>query len=88
MSGERYTTNAGEPYDGAFGFCPPIMSVDEAAAALHVCATSIRRLCREGQLRAFKLGRSWRVPRGRNHPARYRPASSRCGIVPHRGAGR
>ena len=62
MSGERYTTNAGEPYDGAFGFCPPIMSVDEAAAALHVCATSIRRLCREGQLRAFKLGRSWRVP--------------------------
>ena len=63
MSGERYTTNAGEPYDGAFGFCPTIMSVDEAAAALHVCATSIRRLCREGQLRAFKLGRSWRVPR-------------------------
>lgn len=61
MSDEKRV--ASEPYDGAFGFCPPIMSVGEAAAALHVCSTSIRRLCRKGQLRAFKLGRSWRVPR-------------------------
>ena len=61
MSDEKRV--ASEPYGGAFGFCPPIMSVGEAAAALHVCSTSIRRLCRNGQLRAFKLGRSWRVPR-------------------------
>lgn len=50
-------------YDGAFPFCPLIMSVEEAAAALHVCPSSVRRLCRSGQLRALKLGRIWRVPR-------------------------
>ena len=42
----------------------PLMgTVEDASFALSIPATTIRSLCRSGQLGAIKVGRLWRIPR-------------------------
>jgi len=41
----------------------PIMTVDQVAAYLKLHPLTIRRLAREGEIPAFKVGRQWRVKR-------------------------
>lgn len=40
-----------------------ILTVQEVADYLRVSRTSIWRWCQEGRIRAFKLGRTWRIQR-------------------------
>ena len=41
----------------------PIMTVDEVAEYLNLHPLTVRRLAREKEIPAFKLGRQWRVKR-------------------------
>ena len=41
----------------------PIMSVEEVAAYLSLHPLTVRRLARDGEIPAFKVGRQWRVKR-------------------------
>ena len=41
----------------------PLMTIDEVAAYLNLHPLTVRRLAREGEIPAFKLGRQWRVKR-------------------------
>ena len=41
----------------------PIMTIDEVAAYLSLHPLTVRRLAREGEIPAFKVGRQWRVKR-------------------------
>jgi excisionase family DNA binding protein len=38
-----------------------VLSLAEAAAALGICGRSLKREVDHGRLRAFKIGRQWRV---------------------------
>lgn len=40
-----------------------LLTVKEAAEELRVSETSLRRLLASGELKAFKYGRTWRIPR-------------------------
>ena len=40
----------------------PLLTTEEAAKILSVCPSTIRRLCRRGELPAVKIGSTWRVP--------------------------
>lgn len=40
----------------------PLLTTEEAASVLSVCPTTIRRLCRTGELTAIKVGSMWRIP--------------------------
>lgn len=42
---------------------PNIGTPKDAGKALRVPESTIRQLCRDGQLRAFKLGTNWRIPK-------------------------
>lgn len=42
---------------------PPMMKASEAASIAGVSARTICRLCESGQIRAAKLGSSWRINR-------------------------
>ena len=41
----------------------PIMTVDEVAEYLHLHPLTVRRLARDGEIPAFKVGRQWRIKR-------------------------
>ena len=41
----------------------PIMTVDEVAEYLNLHPLTVRRLARDGEIPAFKVGRQWRVKR-------------------------
>jgi excisionase family DNA binding protein len=41
----------------------PIMTVDEVAEYLDLHPLTVRRLARDGEIPAFKVGRQWRVQR-------------------------
>ena len=41
----------------------PIMTIEEVAAYLGLHALTVRRLARDGEIPAFKVGRQWRVQR-------------------------
>lgn len=45
---------------------PGVMTVKEAAARWNLNEENVRRLCTTGQIKAFKLGCQWRVPRIEN----------------------
>lgn len=42
---------------------PDVLSAEEAAEALRVRENAIYRLLNEGKLKAFKNGRTWRMPK-------------------------
>ena len=42
---------------------PPVMTIDQVAEYLHLHPLTVRRLARDGQLPAIKIGRQWRVKR-------------------------
>jgi len=42
---------------------PNILTVNEIASYMRVSKTTICRWCSSGKLRAFRIGRSWRVQR-------------------------
>lgn len=39
-----------------------VLTVDEVASALRVLPKTIRKWCRDGELRAAKVGYEWRIP--------------------------
>lgn len=41
----------------------PIMTIDEVAEYLGLHPLTVRRLARDGEIPAFKVGRQWRVQR-------------------------
>ena len=41
----------------------PIMTIDEVAEYLHLHPLTVRRLARDGEIPAFKVGRQWRIKR-------------------------
>lgn len=41
----------------------PIMTIEEVAAYLSLHPLTVRRLARDGEIPAFKVGRQWRVKR-------------------------
>jgi excisionase family DNA binding protein len=41
----------------------PVMSVEEVAEYLSLHPLTVRRLARDGEIPAFKVGRQWRVKR-------------------------
>lgn len=41
---------------------PEIMNVHEAAKVLNCSAKTVSKLCREGQLKAMKIGKGWSIP--------------------------
>ena len=41
----------------------PIMTIDEVASYLSLHPLTVRRLARDGEIPAFKVGRQWRVQR-------------------------
>ena len=41
----------------------PIMTVDEVAEYLNLHPLTVRRLARDGEIPAFKVGRQWRIKR-------------------------
>ena len=41
----------------------PIMTIDEVAEYLNLHPLTVRRLARDGEIPAFKIGRQWRVKR-------------------------
>ena len=41
----------------------PIMTIEEVAEYLGLHPLTVRRLAREGEIPAFKVGRQWRVKR-------------------------
>jgi excisionase family DNA binding protein len=41
----------------------PIMTIDEVAEYLSLHPLTVRRLARDGEIPAFKVGRQWRVKR-------------------------
>lgn len=43
----------------------PVIGVPQAAALLDVSPATVRALCRDGSLPAFKVGRAWRFSRRR-----------------------
>ena len=42
---------------------PDVLSAEEAAEALRVRENAIYRLLNEAKLKAFKNGRTWRIPK-------------------------
>lgn len=42
---------------------PDVLTADEVASYLRVSKTTVCRWCKEGKLRAFRIGRGWRVHR-------------------------
>ena len=42
---------------------PPVGTVEDTAELLKMPVTSVRKLCRTGQLDGFKVGKLWRIPR-------------------------
>lgn len=42
---------------------PAIGNPKEAGIAIGIPETSVRELCRTGQLRAFKCGKLWKIPK-------------------------
>lgn len=42
---------------------PEVLTADEVASYLRVSKTTICRWCKDGKLRAFRIGRGWRVQR-------------------------
>lgn len=42
---------------------PAIGNPKDASIALGIPETSVRELCRTGQLRAFKVGKLWKIPK-------------------------
>ena len=42
---------------------PPVGTVEDVAHVLSLPHTSVRQLCRAGQLEAFKVGKLWRITR-------------------------
>ena len=49
----------GEPFNRP----DPIMSIEEVAGYLDLHPLTVRRLARDGEIPAFKVGRQWRVKR-------------------------
>ena len=45
------------------GEATPLMTIDEVAAYLQFHPLTVRRLARDGEIPAFKIGRQWRVKR-------------------------
>lgn len=46
-----------------FKALPEVLTADEVASYLRVSKTTICRWCKDGKLRAFRIGRGWRVQR-------------------------
>ena len=42
---------------------PDVLSAEEAAEALRIRENAIYRLLKEGRLKAFKNGRTWKIPK-------------------------
>ena len=42
---------------------PNVLSAEEAAEALRIRENAIYRLLNEGRLKAFKNGRTWKIPK-------------------------
>ena len=42
---------------------PDVLSAEEAAEALRIRENAIYRLLNEGSLKAFKNGRTWKIPK-------------------------
>lgn len=42
---------------------PDVLSAEEAAEALRIRENAIYRLLNEGKLKAFKNGRTWKIPK-------------------------
>jgi len=42
---------------------PDVLSAEEAAEALRISENAIYRLLNEGRLKAFKNGRTWKIPK-------------------------
>lgn len=42
---------------------PDLLTCAEVADALRVSARTVVNLCREGNLRAYRVGKSWRIER-------------------------
>lgn len=56
-----------------------LMTVDETARALRVSRVTVRRLARQGDLEAVRVGRQIRVPRAALSRLRVQPATPRPG---------
>ena len=41
---------------------PEIMNVHEVAKVLNCSAKTVSKLCREGKLKAMKIGKGWSIP--------------------------
>lgn len=53
------------PFEGfsiLSGF-PDVGTVDDVASALKLKPGAVRQLCRQGTIRALKIGNLWRIPR-------------------------
>jgi excisionase family DNA binding protein len=42
---------------------PSVGTLEQAASALQLGITTVRKMCREGRLPSFKAGAQWRIPR-------------------------
>lgn len=49
--------------DSILAAYPNIGTPKDAGKALQVPEGTIRQLCRDGQVKAFKLGTNWRIPK-------------------------
>ncbi len=67
MSEETVVTNTTESLEGANseseGLLPDMLTISEVAKYLKLHELTVRRLAREGELPAFKVGRQWRIKR-------------------------
>lgn len=43
--------------------CSPVTTAEGVAELLQLPISTVRALCRSGQLKAFKVGKLWRIPR-------------------------
>jgi len=50
-------------YEGIWQNIPPLLTVKEVAGLLRVCENTVYNWIHSGKLRAFKVGRDWRIPK-------------------------
>ena len=43
-----------------------VMTVEQAAERWQMNPEALRRLCQKGSIKAFKVGKQWRIPRKEN----------------------
>lgn len=45
---------------------PSVMTIGQASERWGISEENLRRLCVEGEIKAFKVGKQWRIPRLEN----------------------